>query len=277
MDSTDNATSALDTIDTVAFTISLRGYKVDEVDDFLERLSVEVRQLKDLAAQQRQQLRQAAERISQLDAREIAPAAAPAPAPAPAAAPAPSGAPQPSPAIRTGGAAGAEQVTTMIAMAQRFIDEAQGEAEEKAREFTAAAQERAREIVNEARSRAEDEVNRLNGMKQRLSEDVETLAQQLSAERARIAQVLAEFTEWVETSLQADTTAVSAPRPTSAARPAPAPLPAPSPAVAPSASTPPARPSDVPPPAPAPTSSAGEPTMAQPTIGQVLKFDRDDR
>ncbi len=90
-------------------------------------------------------------------------------------------------------------------MAQRFIDEAQGEAEEKAREFTAAAQERAREIVNEARSRAEDEVNRLNGMKQRLSEDVETLAQQLNAERARIAQVLAEFTEWVETSLQADT------------------------------------------------------------------------
>ncbi len=275
MDSTDNATSALDTIDTVAFTISLRGYKVDEVDDFLERLSVEVRQLKDLAAQQRQQLRQAAERISQLDAREVAPAPVAAAAPAPA--PAPASAPQPSPAIRTGGAAGAEQVTTMIAMAQRFIDEAQGEAEEKAREFTAAAQDRAREIVNEARSRAEDEVNRLNGMKQRLSEDVETLAQQLNAERARIAQVLAEFTEWVETSLQADTAATTAPRPTSVARPAPAPLPAPSPAAAPSASAPPARPSDVPPPAPAPSSSAGEPTMAQPTIGQVLKFDRDDR
>ena len=273
MDSTDNATSALDTIDTVAFTISLRGYKVDEVDDFLERLSVEVRQLKDLAAQQRQQLRQAAERISQLDAREIAPAPAPASAPAPV--PAPASAPQPSPTIRTGGAAGAEQVTTMIAMAQRFIDEAQGEAEEKAREFTNAAQERAREIVNEARSRAEDEVNRLNGMKQRLSEDVETLAQQLNAERARIAQVLAEFTEWVETSLQADTASVTAPRPTSAARPAPTPAPLPAPA--PTSVSAPSRPSDVPPPAPAPTSSAGEPTMAQPTIGQVLKFDRDDR
>jgi vacuolar-type H+-ATPase subunit H len=64
----------------------------------------------------------------------------------------------------------------MIAMAQRFIDQAQHEAETKAREFTTAAQDRAREIVNEARSRAEDEVNRLNGLKQRLSEDVETLA-----------------------------------------------------------------------------------------------------
>jgi DivIVA domain-containing protein len=270
MDSTDNATSALDSIDTVAFTISLRGYKVDEVDDFLERLSVEVRQLKDLAAQQRQQLRQAAERIAQLDAREVAPA--PASGPAPVAPVAPLTA-QPSPAIRTGGVAGAEQVTTMIAMAQRFIDDAQGEAEEKAREFTAEAQERAREIVNEARSRAEDEVNRLNGMKQRLSEDVETLAQQLNAERARIAQVLAEFTAWVETSLQADTTATTAPRPASAARPAPAPQPAPAPA--PSSAAP--RPSDVPPPAPAPSSNAGEATMDQPTIGQVLKFDRDDR
>src|ERR1700728_3687394 len=173
MDS-DNATSALDTIDTVAFKVGLKGYNVDEVDDFLERLSVEVRQLKDLAQQQRQQLRQAAERINQLDAR---PATAPA-----AAAPAPALAPV-AQAIRTGGVAGAEQVTSMIAMAQKFIEEAQSEAEDKAREFTAAAQERAREIVNEARSRAEDEVNRLNGMKQRLSEDVETLAQQLNAER----------------------------------------------------------------------------------------------
>ena len=56
----------------------------------------------------------------------------------------------------------------MIALAQKFIEDAQAEAESKAREFTAAAQERAREIVNEARSRAEDEVNRLNGLKQRL-------------------------------------------------------------------------------------------------------------
>ena len=69
MDSTDNSTSALDSIDTVAFKVGLKGYNVDEVDEFLERLSVEVRQLKDLAQQQRQQLRQAAERINQLDTR----------------------------------------------------------------------------------------------------------------------------------------------------------------------------------------------------------------
>jgi cell division initiation protein len=262
MDSTDNATSALDTIDTVAFKVGIKGYNVDEVDDFLERLSVEVRQLKDLAQQQRQQLRQAAERINQLDTRgpsTLAPVAQ---------------------AIRTGGAAGAEQVTSMIAMAQRFIEEAQSEAEEKAREFTAAAQERAREIVNEARSRAEDEVNRLNGLKQRLSEDVETLSHQLQAERTRIAQVLAEFTHWVETSLEAGAQAssVAPSRAAPAAPPAPA-----SPPPAPRAPAPPApspRPANIPPPAPAPTPNAGEATIAQPTIGQVLKFDhtsRDDR
>jgi cell division initiation protein len=240
MDSTDNAISALDAIDSVAFKVGLKGYNVDEVDEFLERLSLEVRQLRDLAQQQRQQLRQAAERISQLDTRGVSPLSAPS-----------------APAIRTGGAADAEQVTSMIALAQRFIDQAQQEAEAKAREFTVAAQERAREIVAEARSRAEDEVNRLNGLKQRLSEDVDTLAHQLQTERARIAQVLAEFTRWVETSLQAGGSRQSAPVPS-------APL-APS---ASSAVTP--RPLETPPPAPAPVSS-------QPTIGQVLKFDQASR
>src|ERR1700691_5747980 len=105
MDSTDSTYSALETIDTVAFRIGVRGYNVDEVDDFLERLSGEVHQLKELVQQQRQQLRQAGERISQLDARSVADAPlAPAPAPAPAPAVAP----------RHITVSGAEQVTAMI-------------------------------------------------------------------------------------------------------------------------------------------------------------------
>ena len=120
MDSSDNAHSALDAIDTVAFKVGLKGYNVDEVDEFLERLSVEVRQMKDLVVQQRQQLRQAAERISQLDNRSetFVSTATPPPAPAPAAAPA-----------RVISVTGAEQVTAMIAMAQQFIEQAQQEAE----------------------------------------------------------------------------------------------------------------------------------------------------
>ncbi|MFZ1063729.1 MAG: DivIVA domain-containing protein, partial [Acidimicrobiales bacterium] len=66
MDSTDNPFSALDAIDTVAFKVGLKGYNVDEVDEFLERVSSESRQLKDQLHQLRGQLRQASERISQL-------------------------------------------------------------------------------------------------------------------------------------------------------------------------------------------------------------------
>jgi DivIVA domain-containing protein len=235
MDSTDSAYSALDAIDTVAFKIGVRGYNVDEVDDFLERLSSEVHQLKELVAQQRQQLRQAGERINQLDTRS-SDASSAAPAPAPAAAP------------RHISVSGAEQVTAMIAMAQQFIEQAQNEAENKARELTTGAQERAREIVAEARSRAEDEVNRLNGLKQRLSEDVETLTRQLDSERKRLSASLAEFSRWVESSLQVGGARASVVAP----EPAPRPI--------------------KPPPAPAPLSDQ--------SIGQVLNFEapsHDDR
>lgn len=223
MDSSDTAYSAIDAIDTVAFKIGVRGYNVDEVDDFLERLSGEVHQLKELVQQQRQQLRQAGERINQLDSRSAA-----SPAPAPASAPI---APAPAPA-RNITVSGAEQVTAMIVMAQQFIEQAQAEAESKAHELTTGAQERAREIVAEARSRAEDEVNRLNGLKQRLSEDVETLTRQLDSERKRLSGALAEFAQWIESSLHVGGRPASpvgaheqpAPRPIQTPPRAPAPL-----------------------------------------------------
>jgi vacuolar-type H+-ATPase subunit H len=139
----------------------------------------------------------------------------------------------------------------MIVMAQQFIEQAQSEAETKAREMTTGAQERAREIVAEARSRAEDEVNRLNGLKQRLSEDVETLTRQLDSERKRLSSALAEFSRWIESSLQ-----VGGARSAVASAPEPAPRP-----IKPPAAPPPAAPNDT-------------------SIGQVLNFEapsHDDR
>jgi cell division initiation protein len=259
MDSSDNALSALDAIDTVAFKVGLKGYNVDEVDEFLERLSVETRQLKDQLQQQRQQLRQAAERINQLESGRgpapapAAPSAAPPSAAPPSAAP-PSAAPTP-PRLVTAGT-GPEQVTAMIAMAQQFIEHAQEEAETRARELTVAAQERAREIVTEARSRAEDEVNRLNGLKQRLSEDVDALARQLETERTRLSTALAEFASWIEASLQVG-------GPARHLNVAPTPPPAP-------ATPPPAPPRQAMSPAPAPE-------VEQPTMGQVLNFEQPSR
>jgi cell division initiation protein len=260
MDSSENALSALDAIDTVAFKVGLKGYNVDEVDEFLERVSVESRQLKDQLHQMRQQLRQASERINQL---QSGTAVAPPPTQPPTA-PVPT---TPSPRVVSSGA-GAEQVTAMILMAQQFIEQAQQEAEAKARELTTAAQERAREIVSEARSRAEDEVNRLNGLKQRLSEDVDTLARQLETERTRLSSVLAEFSRWIESSLHVgDARATNSPTPTpSSEQPTSPPAP-----VEESRQSATVRPL-APPPAPAPG--------ANQTIGQVLNFEqtsRDDR
>jgi cell division initiation protein len=248
MDSTNSGTSAFDTIDTVAFKVGLKGYNVDEVDEFLERLSVEARQLKDQLQQMRQQLRLGAERINQLESGR--PVASTGPTPL---APATTQAPASAPRLVTSGS-GPEQVTALIVLAQQFIEQTQQEAEEQARNLTVAAQERAREIIGEARSRAEDEVNRLNGLKQRLSEDVDMLTRQLDSERTRLSAALAEFSRWVETSLQVG----GAPRPshiTSSPRATvPTPLPTPPPAP-PRAVTPP-------------------PTSGQQTIGQVLNFDQ---
>jgi vacuolar-type H+-ATPase subunit H len=150
-------------------------------------------------------------------------------------------------------------VTALIVMAQQFIEQAQSDAESKARELTTAAQERAREIINEARSRAEDEVNRLNGLKQRLSEDVDTLTRQLDTERTRLSAALAEFARWVESSLQVGGVA----RPSRAA---------PTMSSRPTAPTP----TQTPPPAPPRTaSSVPASASAQPqTIGQVLNFEQ---
>jgi DivIVA domain-containing protein len=249
MAGTDNPFSALDAIDTVAFKVGLKGYNVDEVDDFLERVSTESRQLKDQLAQMRLQLRQASERISQLQSGSSAPVTGPVAVVASAASPAP--------AARYGTASGAEQVTSMIAMAQQFIEQAQQEAEVKAREMTSVAQERAREIVAEARSRAEDEVNRLNGLKQRLSEDVDTLSRQLETERTRLSAVLAEFSRWVESSFQVGGRAPSA----AATSPS-------APRSAPTTNAEPPRSSFVPPPAP---------PAHQPVAGQVLNFEQSGR
>lgn len=261
MDSSDNALSALDAIDTVAFKVGLKGYNVDEVDEFLERVSLEARQLKDQLHQMRQQLRQASERITQLQSGANPSATGPTPvqSAAPVSAPAPVPAAPPRTVVSSGGA---EQVTAMIVMAQQFIEQAQQEAETKARDLTTAAQERAREIVSEARSRAEDEVNRLNGLKQRLSEDVDTLARQLETERTRLSGALAEFSRWIESSLHVGGARPGGSGPALASSPAPR-------------SAPPATTSESvrplsPPPAPA----------AQQPYGQVLNFEQpshDDR
>jgi len=229
MDGSDISTSTLDTLTTVEFKSSLRGYAIDEVDDFLDRAAVEVEHLREQIRQQQQQLQKASERIQALESERRAPsavAATPPPAPAPTPPPAPVAAVQATPTAAPARAAGAEQIAEMIAMAQEFVAHAQEEAEQRAKHLTGLAQERAREIVSEAQSRASDEIERLNGLKRRLSEDVEKLAAQVEQERTRLRTQLTAFLQWVDENVQSHT-AVAAVRTAVPAAPTPsAPAPA---------------------------------------------------
>lgn len=260
MDSSDNKRSAIDHLDSITFKVGLKGYNVDEVDEYLERLSGEVNQLKDMVSQLRQQLRVAQERGASGPATGQVPAAAPAAAPAAG-------------VIQVGRAASSnesETVTSMISMAQKFVEQAKIDAEAKAKELMSAAQERARELVADAKSRAEDEVTRLNGLKQRLGEDIETLSNRLESERARLTTVVVEFSRWIEGSFslangkpevatdvekKVESFITETPKPQAEA---PAPV---SPAT--NAPTPPssANPSVVPPAAPAPAPTSEKPVI----------------
>src|SRR5580692_2338176 len=74
----DASQSALDSLRTVEFRETLKGYHRDDVDEYLEKAAVEAEGLQEQLRQSGERLRQAAERISQLEsALEQQPAAQP--------------------------------------------------------------------------------------------------------------------------------------------------------------------------------------------------------
>ena len=72
MDSSQAPASILDTLRTVEFRLGLKGYNVDEVDEYLDRAAQEAEGLQEHVRQLNERLRQASERIAQLE-RESAP------------------------------------------------------------------------------------------------------------------------------------------------------------------------------------------------------------
>ena len=59
--------SSLDSLRTVEFRQTLRGYHIDDVDEYLERVAVDAEALQEQVRQAGERLRQAAERIAQLE------------------------------------------------------------------------------------------------------------------------------------------------------------------------------------------------------------------
>lgn len=194
MDSPESSSqSSLDSLRTVEFRQTLRGYHIDDVDEYLERVAAEVDALREQMRVAGDRLRQAAERIGvleqQLDEAKRQPAQTVATTPSD------------------------EALHRTLQMAQRFVEQTRSEALAEAESTVTEARERATTIVaeaedhvkrssEEAQRQLREDVARLEGVRNQLSTDVETIARHLESERTRLRTALGELVTWVEEKLQ---------------------------------------------------------------------------
>jgi cell division initiation protein len=204
-------TSSLDSLRTVEFRQTLRGYHIDDVDEYLERVAVDAEALQEQVRQAGERLKQAAERIAQLEGmlQEV----------------------QLQP--QSGAAAVTDDtLQRTLILAQKFVDQTQAEAETQARILVADAEERARRVLGEAEQRAKsvtedterhlrEEINRLESIRTQLAGDVETISRHLENERNRLRGALSDMLSWVDEHVQPAASLL-------AQRPAPRPAPRPS-------------------------------------------------
>ena len=213
MDSSPAPSSILDTLRTVEFRLGLKGYNVDEVDEYLDRAAQEAEALQETVRQLNERLRQAGDRIVQLEtevregaAQVAAPAPAPAPAPVPVAAAA---------AVAVPAELGPSEETLQrtLLLAQKFVDQIKREseaeaaatvaqAEETARAALSAAEHAAMTLQTESQRQVREEVARLEATRTELAADVESMARHLESERDRLRDALTEILKWVDENVQ---------------------------------------------------------------------------
>jgi DivIVA domain-containing protein len=194
--------SSLDSLRTVEFRQTLRGYHIDDVDEYLERVAIEAEAMQEQMRQAADRTRQAAERIAhleqaaqqlqqQLEVAQAQPAAVAAPVPAVA----------------------DDSLQRTLLLAQKFVDQTEAEAEAQARSTVAEAEARAKALLTEAENRARavteeterhlrDDISRLETMRTQLAGDVETIARHLETERNRLRSALGDMLTWVDEHVQ---------------------------------------------------------------------------
>ncbi len=188
MGAMDASQSALDSLRTVEFRETLKGYHRDDVDEYLEKAAVEAEGLQEQLRQSGERIRQAAERVAELEAELAAKPAAPPPA-------------EPSVADDT--------LQRTLLLAQKFVDETKADAEAqatrvlaeadaKARLLTDQAQSQASQIQAESEQRLREEIARLEGSRGELSHQIESMSRHLESERQRLRSALADLLEWVD-------------------------------------------------------------------------------
>ncbi len=132
MGSMDASQSALDSLRTVEFRETLKGYHRDDVDEYLEKAAVEAEGLQEQLRQSGERLRQAAERISQLEsALENQPVSQP---------------------VET--VVGDDTLQRTLVLAQKFVDETKADAEAQAAALVAEADAKARQVTEQATAQA---------------------------------------------------------------------------------------------------------------------------
>ena len=187
----DASQSALDSLRTVEFRETLKGYHRDDVDEYLEKAAVEAEGLQEQLRQSGERLRQAAERISQL---ELVLEQQPEPQ-----------AVEPAPPDDT--------LQRTLLLAQKFVDETKAdaetqaaqtiaEAESKARMMTEDAQSQATKIAAESEQRLRDEISRLESSRSKLTNEVDSMSRHLEGERNRLRSALGDILRWVDENVQ---------------------------------------------------------------------------
>jgi DivIVA domain-containing protein len=192
-----NQGSSLDSLRTVEFRQTLRGYHIDDVDEYLERVAVDAEALQEQLRQAGERLKQAAERIAQLEAMLQEVQSQPATAGVPGAA----------------ATVSDDTLQRTLLLAQKFVDQTQADAESQARGIVAEAEDRARKVVGEAELRAKsvtedterhlrEEISRLESIRTQLAGDVETISRHLDNERSRLRGALSDMLSWVDEHVQ---------------------------------------------------------------------------
>jgi DivIVA domain-containing protein len=190
--------SILDTLRTVEFRLGLKGYNVDEVDEYLDKAAQEAEGLQEHVRQLNERLRQASERIAQLEREKRA---------APAAAEGDQGASAEAAALSD------ETLQRTLLLAQKFVDQTKREseaeaaaliaqAEESARAAIAAAEAAAAQLQADTHQKLRDEVTRLESTRTELAADVESMARHLESERNRLRGALSEILKWIDENVQ---------------------------------------------------------------------------
>ena len=176
----DASQSALDSLRTVEFRETLKGYHRDDVDEYLEKAAVEAEGLQEQLRQSNERLRKAAETIAQLAAKAEAPAAPAAPA---------------EPVIAD------DTLQRTLVLAQKFVDETKADAESQAARVVAEAEAEARKLQVESEQRLREEIARLESNRSQLTVEVDTMSRQLASERERLRSALSEMLSWVDGNL----------------------------------------------------------------------------